>query len=146
MKNPQAFKVAALNWLLTHGRCESMTTSTALALADLTVRGVDYEASDLPDFRTVTLDSGDSFTDATYGQAFAATVYPLDRDKDNWREGYEFWVGDEDIKRLLVSTMILGVLAADEDGTEPWQARAHQGEVARMRRNREANATRDGRD
>lgn len=142
MFNSPEFKKSAIDWLLANGQCESMTTSTALALASLSVRGVDYERTEMPDFTRVAIDSGDSFTDATYGDAFAATVYPVGADPENWREGYEFWVGKDDLMQVLLSKMIMGVIAAAETGDTEWKARANEGEVARLLRNREAEAER----
>lgn len=145
MENSAEFKKAAIDWLLTNGTCDSMDTSTGTALADLTVRGVDYEASETPDFRSVAIEPGDSFHEATWGEAFACTVYPLGYDKTNWREGYTFWVGDQDIKRIFLGQMITGLIAAAETGDSGWKARAHQPEVERLLRHQAAEAERAAR-
>lgn len=142
MLNTPEFKRAAIDWLLTNGTCESMTTSTALSLASLSVRGVDYEASEMPDFRTVALNAGDTFTGATYGEAFAATIYPVGHDKDNWNDQYEFWVGKDDLMQVLLSNMITGVITASETGDTGWKARAHPRETERLIRNRDAETER----
>lgn len=136
------FKRAAIDWVLTHGTCESMTESTSLALARLTVMGVDYDASDMPTFTTVTLDAGDTDNGATYGEAFACRVLPLGSDKDNWRAGHEFWVGKDDLMQVLMSNMIMGLISAAETGDAGWKARASTSEIARLERHREADAER----
>lgn len=140
MSDIAGYKKAAIDWVLANGTSNGMCHSTRSALADLSVRGVDYDDSDLPDFRMVATDGGDSFTDATHTEAFAATVYPLDRDKANWREGYTFHVGDDDIKRILMTQVILGVLAAATDGDAVWKAKVDENEVARIEKNRAADA------
>lgn len=134
MLNTPEFKKAAIDWLLTNGQCESMSQSTRLALADLSVNGVDYEASDMPDFTTVAIDAGDTFNKATYGEAFATTVYPLGYDKNTYRDGYEFWVGKDDLMKIFLSNMIMGVIAAAETGDTEWKARANEREVERLHR------------
>lgn len=140
MDNTPEFKKAAIDWLLANGTCDTMTTTTGSALADLAVRGVDYADSEAPEFRTVALDDGDSFTSATYGEAFAATIYPTGRDKTNWREEYTFWVGKDDLERLLLTNMIAGVIAAAETGDTAWKARANAREIERLERHRAAAA------
>lgn len=136
------FKKAAIDWLLTVGDHNSMTSSKPLALADLSVRGVDYVASDAPAFDTIDFGDGDSFHSGTQGRAFACEVFPLDRDPNNWREGYMFWVREEDLMSLLLVNMITGVIQAAEDGDASWKALADQREVARMTRNRFAASSR----
>jgi hypothetical protein len=127
-----SFKKAAIDFVLTHGECDSMTTSTSLALADLTVRGLDYERSEMPDFRNVALDAGDSFHSATYGEAFACDVYALGADPENWRDVYTFHIGDQDLKRILLHQVITGVVAAAEHGDAGWTARANERHVERL--------------
>lgn len=143
MNDATTFKKAAIDWLLANGTCESMTDSTGLALARLSVYGVDYEGTDMPDFTTVAIDAGDTFNKATYGEAFACTVYSLDPrfvGKRSWerRDASEFWVGKDDIMRLMLSQMIMGVINAAETGDTAWKARANPGEVERLRRYRAA--------
>lgn len=142
MQDPAAFKRAAIDWVLANGTSTGMTHSTGSALADLTVRGVDYEDSEMPDFQRVAIKDGDSMTEATWGEAFATTVYPLDRDKTNWREGYTFHVGDDEIRRIMVSQMILGLLSAAETGDAEWKAKADQREIEWIERNRANEAER----
>lgn len=143
MQDPAAYKVAAINWLLANGTSKGMTHSTDSALADLSVRGVDYEDSETPDFQMVAVDDGDSFNRATYAEAFSTTVYPLDRDKTNWREGYTFHIGEDALKRVLISQVILGVLAAAEGGDEAWKAKADQREIERIEGYRAREAERE---
>lgn len=142
MLNTPEFKKAAIDWLLTNGQCESMTESTGCVLAALSVRGVDYEASGMPDFTTVAIDPGDTDAAAVFGEAFAATIYPLGSDPSNWREGHEFWVGKDDLMKVLLSNMIMGVINAFETGDSEWKARANEREVERLLRHREAEAER----
>lgn len=139
------FKKAAIDWLLTNGTCESMSQSTGTSLAYLSVYGVDYDACDMPDFARVAINSGDTDHGATYGEAFACTVYSLDprfTGKNSWQRGdaFEFWVGQEDIMRLMLGQMIVGVINAAESGDSAWKARAYQGEVERLNRHIEAKA------
>lgn len=142
MLNTPEFKRAAIDWLLTNGQCESMTETTRDVLAALSVRGVDYEASGMPDFTTVAIDPGDTDAAAVFGEAFAATIYPLGSDPTNWREGHEFWVGKDDVMKALLSNMIMGVIAAFETGDSEWKARANEREVERLLRRADAEAER----
>lgn len=142
MLNTPEFKKAAIDWLLTNGECESMTESTGLVLASLAVRGVDYEASEMPDFSTVAIDPGDTDAAAVYGEAFAAKIYPVGADPKNWREGHEFWVGKDDLMKVLLSNMIMGVIGAFETGDTEWKARANQHEVERIQRHADAQVER----
>lgn len=123
------FKRAAIDWVLAHGQSESMHHSTREALTDLAVRGVDYEASEVPDFRRVAVEPGDSFTEATYAEAFSCEVYPVDPEQagNQFRyDGYTFYVGDEDMKRIFLHQMIVGVLAAADSGDAEWKARVER--------------------
>jgi hypothetical protein len=146
MLNTEAFKRASIDWLLATGRCESMTDSTRLALADLAFHGVDYEVSETPDFRNVALDAGDSFHQATFGEAFAATIYPLKADapEETWQryDGHTFHVGKDDLMKVLIGNMIAGVIAAADGGDATWKAMADQNEIARFQRRRDAEVER----
>lgn len=146
MLNPDAFKKAAIDWLLTNGECNSMTDSTALALADLSVNGIDYEATEAPDFDNVAIKPGDTFHEATWGEAFTTTVYPLkpDAPKESWQryDGHTFFMGHDDLMKVLLSNMIKGLIEAAEVGDTAWKARANQREVERLTRNRDAEAER----
>ena len=136
MTNTPEFKKAAIDWLLTVGHCEGRT-STGSALAALSVSGVDYDASEMPDFTRITTDPGDSFNEATYGEAFAARIYPnnsADRGKQSWarHDDFQFFVGDDDLKRIFLSQIIMGVLTAGDHGDVAWKARANPRAVATL--------------
>lgn len=131
------FKKAAIDWLLTHGTCEAIDDSTGSALARLSVMGVDYEATEMPTFTVAALDAGDSYHEATMGEAFSCRVMPLGFDPSNFREGHTFHVGKDDLMSLLLTNMIVGVINAAETGDSEWKARASQSAVERWERHRD---------
>lgn len=115
------YKKAAIDWLLAHGICDSMTTSTCRALFDLADRGVDYEASEMPDFRHVAIKPGDTINDPVYADALSATITPVG--STDFRDTYDFVVSPDQWNSIVFSFILRGVLAAAEAGDTDWKAR-----------------------
>lgn len=132
------FKRSAINWLLANGEHDAMGSSTGSALADLAVSGIDYEASTTPDFGRVMVDPGDSFNEATWGEGFSATVIPVGA-TTNYNRHYDFVVGDDEMKRILIHQAIRGIVTTDPDATD-WAGRVDQREAARLRAARQHQA------
>lgn len=123
-----AFKKAAIDWLLSVGTSEGMGHSTSSALAMFAVRGVDYQASEMPDFRSVAIEPGDTDNSAVFATAVAAEIVPVNR--EDWRDSYTFHIDDDSYQRLLLGHVIRGVVSA---GEHDWKSRVDERSLARAR-------------
>jgi hypothetical protein len=121
-------KKALVDWLLAHGEFvpPNHYAGSCRGLDELRIlaeRGVDYDATPDPDFQDTLADPGDSFTPATYAQAFSADVVPNNPDTDRWGDpvGYTFALQEATLLGLLIQA----VATADPGASEQaWKARA----------------------
>jgi hypothetical protein len=120
-----AYKTAAINWLLTVAEIDDPWKQTSDVLIDLAERGIDYEASTMPDFSTVTIDHGDTDTAATFGRGFAATIVPLNarREGPGRVESYGFALGEAEMMTILLGHVIKMVVSAAVTGDQGWKDR-----------------------
>jgi len=121
MQQADAYKIALIDWLLAYGRSEGMGHTTRMALETLAQRGVDYTASETPQFQQTVTDTGDSDCHATFARAFSATIHPIG--STDHTDRYEFHIPEDDMQEMILGTVIRMVVTTAALGDTAWRQR-----------------------